>query len=605
MVYHLSFTRFLPVFFCVVLFSFSSKTRGNWVQVGSDIDGESVGDHSGYSVSLSSDGSTVAVGAAYNDGRGENSGHVRIFNYNTDLSAWTQVGSDIDGESLGDISGQSVSLSSDGTRIAIGAKQNDGNGSNSGQVRIYSYDVSSSTWTQVGSDIDGESAGDLSGIVSLSADGSTVAIGGVWNDGNGERSGHVRIFGYDSASSTWTQIGSDIEGKSAGDLFGFSVSLSSDGSTVAIGAATNDGNGADSGHVRIYGYDSSSSTWIQVGSDIDGESEGFISGVSVSLSSDGTRVAIGARGSDYINSNSGRVRIFEYASETNYWTQIGLSIDGEFAGDLSGNSVSLSIDGLTVAIGAHLNGGNGTESGHARIYSFDSDGDLVPDRTDTDDDNDGVLDTADAFPLDSSESIDTDIDGTGNNADTDDDGDGVTDTADAFPLDSSESVDTDGDSTGNNADTDDDGDGVADTADAFPLNSSESVDTDGDGTGNNADADDDGDGVADTADAFPLDSSESVDTDEDGTGNNADTDDDNDGVADTADAFPLDSSESVDTDRDGVGNNTDTDDDGDGIGDESDAFPFDSSESVDTDRDGVGNNADVDADGDGFTDDLE
>ena len=49
---------------------------------------------------------------------------------------------------------------------------------------------------------------------------------------------------------------------------------------------------------------------------------------------------------------------------------------------------------------------------------------------------DGVLNTADAFPADKTETLDTDSDGIGNNADTDDDGDdGVVDTADAFPLD--------------------------------------------------------------------------------------------------------------------------------------------------------------------------
>jgi hypothetical protein len=57
----------------------------------------------------------------------------------------------------------------------------------------------------------------------------------------------------------------------------------------------------------------------------------------------------------------------------------------------------------------------------------------------------------------------------GNAADPDDDGDGTDDTADAFPLDSTEHVDTDGNGVGNNADVDDDGDGVDDTADAFPL----------------------------------------------------------------------------------------------------------------------------------------
>ncbi len=83
---------------------------------------------------------------------------------------------------------------------------------------------------------------------------------------------------------------------------------------------------------------------------------------------------------------------------------------------------------------------------------IDTDNDGIADNVDTDDDGDGVLDEADAFPLDPTESVDTDADGVGNNADTDDDGDGVLDEADAFPLDPIESVDTDADDVGDNAD---------------------------------------------------------------------------------------------------------------------------------------------------------
>ena len=73
----------------------------------------------------------------------------------------TLLGSDIDGEAAGDVSGAGVSMSTDGSRVAIGAYGNDGNGADSGHVRI--YDWNSSTWTQVGSDIDGEAAADRSG----------------------------------------------------------------------------------------------------------------------------------------------------------------------------------------------------------------------------------------------------------------------------------------------------------------------------------------------------------------------------------------------------------------------------------------------------------
>ena len=65
--------------------------------------------------------------------------------------------------------------------------------------------ANSGAWTQLGSDIDGEAAGDISGIVSSSADGKTVAIGAPYNDGNGADAGHVRI--YKNISGTWTQQG--------------------------------------------------------------------------------------------------------------------------------------------------------------------------------------------------------------------------------------------------------------------------------------------------------------------------------------------------------------------------------------------------------------
>ena len=108
-----------------------------WYQVGADIDGEGAGDKFGWSVSLSSDGNRVAIGARYNDGGGANSGHVRVFEYESSSSSWTQLGSNIDGEGAGDESGYAVSLSSNGSRLAIGALKNDGvDGTDSGHVRV-------------------------------------------------------------------------------------------------------------------------------------------------------------------------------------------------------------------------------------------------------------------------------------------------------------------------------------------------------------------------------------------------------------------------------------------------------------------------------------
>jgi|GEM_PF-2176208 len=274
---------------------------------------------------------------------------------------WSQIGADIDGEAAGDRSGRSVSLSADGTRVAIGAYLNEDNGWYSGQVRIFEY--AGGSWTQLGADLDGEAAYDRSGeSVSLSADGARVAIGAPRNDGNGSESGQVRIFEY--AAGSWTQLGADLDGEAASDYSGYSVSLSADGARVAIGATANDGNGSSSGQVRIFEY--AGGSWTQLGADLDGEAVGDVSGCSVSLSADGARVAIGAPYNDGNGSNSGQVRIFEYAGGS--WAQIGADLDGEAAGDRSGISVSLSADGARVAIGAYLNDGNGSESGQVRIF---------------------------------------------------------------------------------------------------------------------------------------------------------------------------------------------------------------------------------------------
>ena len=334
-----------------------------WTQLGGDIDGEAAGDYSGSSISLSSDGNRLAVGAFFNDGNGTDSGHVRVYHWSG--TAWTQLGTDIDGEAAGDWSGYSISLTSDGNRLAIGAYRNDGNGDNSGHVRVYEW--SGTDWAQLGTDIDGEAAGDLFGYsISLTSDGNRLAIGASKNDGNGDASGHARVYQW--SGTVWTQLGGDIDGEVAGDRSGTSISLSFDGNRLAVGAPSNDGNGDRSGHVRVYQW--SGTVWTQLGGDIDGEAAGDGSGVdfSVSLSSDGHRLAVGAPFNDGNGDRSGHVRVYQWSGAV--WTQLGIDIDGEAAGDNSGYAVSLSSDGNRLAVGALKNDGNGTDSGHVRVYDL-------------------------------------------------------------------------------------------------------------------------------------------------------------------------------------------------------------------------------------------
>jgi hypothetical protein len=163
-----------------------------WNQSGQDLDGEAAVDHTGYSVAMSAAGDRVVIGAYLNDGSClTDSGHVRIYDWNG--STWNQAGQDIDGEAAFDNSGRSVAMSAAGDRVAIGAYGNSGNGFSSGHVRI--YDWNGSTWNQAGLDIDGEAASDRSGdSVAMSAAGDRVVIGARFNDGNGLDSGHVRVY---------------------------------------------------------------------------------------------------------------------------------------------------------------------------------------------------------------------------------------------------------------------------------------------------------------------------------------------------------------------------------------------------------------------------
>lgn len=336
-----------------------------WTQIGQDIDGEAPNDWSGFDISLSDDGSIVAIGAMNNMANGLKTGHIRV--YKNVNGIWTKVGQDIDGEDGGDMYGRTVCLSSDGSIVAGGAHRSDGNGTASGHVRV--FENNNGFWVQIGQNIDGEATWDSSGLgVSLSDDGTVVAIGATGNDGQGTRSGHVRV--YENINGIWTQIGEDIDGEAIYDSSGYSVSLSADGSVVAIGATNNDGNGMDSGHARV--FENINGNWTQIGDDIDGEAEQDASGWSVSLSSNGSVLAVGAPRNDGVNGNiSGHVRI--YQNIHGEWIQIGQDIDGEAFGDFSGQSVSLSSDGSIVAIGAPGNHGdvtNGTDAGHVRVYDL-------------------------------------------------------------------------------------------------------------------------------------------------------------------------------------------------------------------------------------------
>ena len=342
----------------VRIFKFSN---GKWNQIGSDIDGESPNGY-GYSVSLSSDGTVVAIGTPIPNGF---TGRVRV--YQNINSNWVQIGNDIEGQTKGDYQGVEISLSGDGSFLAIGSNFSSGTSENgqfleeNGHVSV--FQKINNDWVQIGANIEGEQSDDHSGQwLSLSSNGSVLAIGSGSNIGkgnNGEDGGHVRI--YRRGNNKWNQIGEDIDGE-PGEFIS-RCSLSSDGSVVAIGGTG--GNGV----VRV--LKNVGDSWIQVGESIKGLVEDDFFAFSLSLSSDGNFLAISDPGKNSvfpISEKKGYVRIFQNIN--NNWIQIGEDIQGESFDDASGWTVNLSSDGGIVSIGSFLNDGNGINSGHVRIFKF-------------------------------------------------------------------------------------------------------------------------------------------------------------------------------------------------------------------------------------------
>jgi hypothetical protein len=83
----------------------------------------------------------------------------------------------------------------------------------------------------------------------------------------------------------WAKLGLDTDGEAAGDFSGWAISLDSAAIHLAIGDYRNDGNGASSGHTRV--YHCKNTTWVQIGLDFDGENSGDESRISVELNADG------------------------------------------------------------------------------------------------------------------------------------------------------------------------------------------------------------------------------------------------------------------------------------------------------------------------------
>jgi hypothetical protein len=325
-----------------------TRNSGVWTQQGSKLvgTGNTGNARQGFSVSLSLDGNTLAVG-----GYGDNSNVGAVWIFTRSAGVWTQQGSKLVG--TGNIGssrqGSAVSLSTDGNTLAVGGPVDN---VNTGATWIFTR--SAGVWTQQGSKLVGTGAVGAArqgGSISLSSDGNTLALGGFQDDGF---VGAAWVF--TRSAGVWTQQGSKLVGTGniGSSLQGQSVSLSGDGNTLASG-----GPGNDNILGSVWIFTRSAGVWTQQGLNLTGT--GYIGteiyqGFSVALSSDGNVLIFGGQGDD---TNIGATWTFTRSGTV--WTQFEQKIIGNGYIDPpinQGFAISMSEDAKTLAVGGYTDNSN-------------------------------------------------------------------------------------------------------------------------------------------------------------------------------------------------------------------------------------------------------
>ena len=307
-------------------------------QSGQTIQTTSSAENMGWSVSISGDGTRAVVGAPYNGTN--NTGRVAV--YDLSGSQWTQIGSDIVGQSTNAYLGKSVAISYNGSRIAIG---NDANN------KVMIYELVNSVWTQLGNNITG--TGGFGYAVALSSDGSYVVVG---TDGGD----YAEV--YEWSGSNWSKRGSTLSWGSIPNGFGNAVDISSDGSRIVVGIPEE---GSGLGRLRVYDY--SGSQWQLIldafANTISGQVNSYqYYSTSVGISADGSRIIVSAAASNTVQSF---VHVLEYDGSN--WSKVGNTLYGDTTNGQFGHSAAISSDGSRIVVGAYNTG-----RGYVQIYELDN-----------------------------------------------------------------------------------------------------------------------------------------------------------------------------------------------------------------------------------------
>jgi hypothetical protein len=348
-----------------------TKSGSSWSQAAeltNTIDGATSYDF-GWSVAASSDGKTLAIGEPGWNNQSfphPNQGAVYVFTWSGTLWSLARIIA-TDG-AINDRFGTSIGASSDCNTLVIGAE-----GYSTSQGAAYVFTGSGSSWTQQTKLFasDGSEADHFGYSAAASGDGKTLVIG-AYDKSIGLKLFQGEAYVFTGSGSSWTQQTTPLTASDAAayDYFGTSVSASGDGSTLVIGAYGKQlGDNISQG--AAYVFIKSEGSWSQQGSALtasDGAS-GDHFGYSVSESGDGNTLAIGAYDKK-IGSNSFQGEAYLYAWSGSSWIQTPLTASDGATNDNFGCSIAASNDGSTFVIGASgkASGGN-TSEGAAYVFT--------------------------------------------------------------------------------------------------------------------------------------------------------------------------------------------------------------------------------------------
>jgi len=287
-------------------------------------------------------------------------------------TAWKPLGPKVALSQGGFVPGDAVAISASGTIIAVGSSHDT---DKTGVVRVFGWNDATMAWIQLGQDMVGTRTGDEYGSsLAISADGTIVAAGAQHNDDGGFDSGHVRVFEYNG--NTWQPLGQTLVGEAAADWFGhLALDLSSDGGIVAVGAFKNDAGPIwDAGEVKVYKLNDARTQWLLHGGDAISVLPLQEFGSKLALSSDGSVLAVAGRAA-FGTSGRSYVRVFAY-NGTSYEPlgQLLQSSNDTTATIDDGFGLSLALDdtGTRLAVGAPFGtSSSGGGGGFVRVYQLD------------------------------------------------------------------------------------------------------------------------------------------------------------------------------------------------------------------------------------------